>query len=56
MRVAVAVLRRKPVEATPNALASVYRRRHREFLRVAPAITGSAELREDAVTAIDLPR
>jgi hypothetical protein len=45
----VAVLRRKPVEATPNALESVYRRRHREFLRVATAITGSAELGEDAV-------
>lgn len=48
-RVAVAVLRRKPVEATPNAVESVYRRRHREFLRVATAITGSAELGEDAV-------
>ena len=45
----MAVLRRKPVEATPNALESVYRRRHREFLRVATAITGSAELGEDAV-------
>jgi DNA-directed RNA polymerase specialized sigma24 family protein len=45
----VAVLRRKPVEATPNAVESVYRRRHREFLRVATAFTGSAELGEDAV-------
>jgi RNA polymerase sigma factor (sigma-70 family) len=47
--VAVAVLRRKPVEARPNAVESVYRRRHREFLRVATAITGSSELGEDAV-------
>jgi DNA-directed RNA polymerase specialized sigma24 family protein len=45
----VAVLRRKPVEATPNTVESVYRRRHREFLRVATAIPGSAELGEDAV-------
>jgi RNA polymerase sigma-70 factor (ECF subfamily) len=45
----VAVLTRRPAEATDEALEAVFRRRHPEFLRVATAITGSVELGEDAV-------
>jgi RNA polymerase sigma factor (sigma-70 family) len=45
----VAVLRNELEEAIPDAIEAVYRARHREFLRVATAITGSVELGEDAV-------
>jgi RNA polymerase sigma-70 factor (ECF subfamily) len=38
-----------PARATPDAVEALYRLRHREFLRVATAITGSVELAEDAV-------
>jgi hypothetical protein len=33
--------------ATPDAIESLYGLRHREFLRMATAITGSVELGED---------
>jgi RNA polymerase sigma-70 factor, ECF subfamily len=39
----------EPIGATPEAVETLYRLRHRELLRVATAITGSAELGEDAV-------
>jgi len=35
--------------ATTDTIATVYRRRHRDFLRVAAAITGSADATLDAV-------
>ena len=41
--------RGRPRDATQDEVEAVYRRRHRELLRVATAITGSVELGEDAV-------
>jgi RNA polymerase sigma-70 factor (ECF subfamily) len=43
------VLSKRPREATDDAVEAVYRRHHRELLRVATAITGSADLGADAV-------
>jgi RNA polymerase sigma-70 factor (ECF subfamily) len=39
----------KLTQATDEAIEAIYRARHREFLRVAVAITGSVESGEDAV-------
>ena len=36
-------------DATPDAVEALYRRHHRELLRVATAITGNADLGEEAV-------
>jgi RNA polymerase sigma factor (sigma-70 family) len=45
----VAVLTRRRAEANASTVEAVYRQRHREFLRVATAITGNQHLGEDAV-------
>jgi RNA polymerase sigma factor (sigma-70 family) len=47
LRTAAGLRLRPAVDA--EAIASVYRRRHREFVRVAAAIAGSVEAGEDAV-------
>ena len=41
--------RDEPSDATPDAVEALYRRHHRELLRVATAITGTADLGEEAV-------
>lgn len=43
------MLSERPEEASGNAVEAIYRRRHRELLRVATAITGNSELGADAV-------
>jgi RNA polymerase sigma-70 factor (ECF subfamily) len=47
--VSATVLRDKPREATGATVEAIYRKRHRELMRVATAITGSADLGAEAV-------